>query len=126
MDAERKRIRRRVEARAAGSMRMSETSAPARCRGGKLTGSGDDALQVRESIEGFQQRVKDEVAGGWQGRGLGRRLGGGDEVLGEPLRREIRLASRRSRALGRTKEEDEVAGCIGRMDLERAEGDGRG
>ena len=69
VDAERKRIRRRVEARAAGSMRMSETSAPARCRGGKPTGSGDDALQVRESVEGFQQRMKDEVAEGWQGRG---------------------------------------------------------
>ena len=80
MDAERKRIRRRVEVRAGGSMRMSETSAPARCRGGKLTGSGEDALQVRESVEGFQQRVKDEVAGGWRGWSLGRRLGGGDEV----------------------------------------------
>ena len=100
VDAERKRIRRRVEARAAGSMRMSETSAPARCRGGKPTGSGDNALQVRESVEGFQQRVKDEVAGGWQGRGLGRRLGGGDEVLGEPLGHERRLESRRSRHTG--------------------------
>ena len=83
-------------------------------------------MQVRESVAGFQQRVKDEVAEGWQGRGLGRRLGGGDEVLGDPLGRERRLASRRSRALGRTKEEDEVAGCIGRMDLGCAEGDGRG
>ena len=83
-------------------------------------------MQVRESIEGFQQCMKDEVAGGWQGRGLGQRLGGGDEVLEEPLGHERRLVSRRSRAQGRTKEEDEVAGCIERMDLVRAEGDGRG